>query len=155
MKKIAICSGYFNPIHKGHVDYLTQARKLADKLFVIVNNDLQVEIKGSVPFMDEEERLYIVKSLKPVDSAIVSLDKDSSVCETITSIHNLYSTLNLTGDILGTGVSYKLIFTNGGDRKSEEIPEYEVCQSLGIEMVFNVGGGKTQSSSDLLKGVNQ
>ena len=138
MRKMVLVSGYFNPIHKGHVDYLTSAKLSGDNLFVIVNSDHQVAIKGSTPFMDEKERLYIVKAIGCVDQAMVSIDKDGSVCETIKDIFNKYS------------LFYNLSFANGGDRKDDNIPEYDLCEELGIEMLFNVGGGKTQSSSDLL-----
>ena len=80
---IVIVSGYFNPIHSGHIDYLQSAKKHGDLLFVIVNNDNQVKVKGSVPFMDEEERVSIVQNIKGVNSAIVSIDTDGSVCKTL------------------------------------------------------------------------
>lgn len=141
MRKLVICSGYFNPIHRGHVDYLVQAKSLGHSLLVIVNSDRQVQIKGSKPFMDERERVYIVNALHCVDDVWVSVDTDSSVCETIRDIHSKF------------GLFYDIVFANGGDRKDDNIPEYKLCEELGIEMVFSVGGGKTQSSSDLIKGV--
>jgi len=141
LKRLVICSGYFNPIHRGHVDYLVQAKSLGDALLVIVNSDRQVQIKGSKPFMDERERVYIVSELKSVDYVRVSIDTDSSVCETIKDIHSEF------------GLIYDIAFANGGDRKDDNIPEYKLCEELGIEMLFSVGGGKTQSSSDLIKGV--
>ena len=141
MKKLVICSGYFNPIHRGHVDYLTQAKSLGDSLFVIVNSDQQVQIKGSKPFMGEEERVYIVNALHCVDDSMISIDADGSVCDSIRDIHGRYS------------LFYDIVFANGGDRKDDNIPEYKLCEELDIEMVFSVGGGKTQSSSDLIKGV--
>ena len=75
-KKAIIVSGYFNPIHKGHIEYFKNAKALCDKLFVIVNNDHQRELKGSKPFQDEQERLIIVSNIKAVDEAILSIDKD-------------------------------------------------------------------------------
>ena len=141
MKKLVICSGYFNPIHRGHVDYLTHAKSMGDELAVIVNSDNQVLIKGSKPFMEQDERAYIVKALHCVNESIVSIDEDSSVCESIRDIFNKYS------------LFYDLFFANGGDRKNDNIPEYELCEELGIEMLFGIGGGKSQSSSDLIKGV--
>ena len=68
--RIVACSGYFNPLHRGHVEYLERSRDLGDKLIVIVNNDFQVTLKGSKQFMDEQERLQIVRSLRCVDMAI-------------------------------------------------------------------------------------
>jgi D-beta-D-heptose 7-phosphate kinase/D-beta-D-heptose 1-phosphate adenosyltransferase len=136
-KTIAICSGYFNPLHKGHVDYLNNAKKLCDELIVIINSDAQVEIKGSNPFMDQEERKYIVSALGCVDKTIISKDTDGSVCDTLLHIFN-----SIEADCV--------IFANGGDRKSGNIPEYELCKQLDIKMAFNVGGEKTQSSSTLI-----
>ena len=89
-KKAIIVSGYFNPIHKGHLEYFNMAKKLADELFVIVNSDLQRELKGSKAFQDEKERMIIVSNIKAVDKAILSIDKDRTVCRTIEKIVNEY-----------------------------------------------------------------
>ena len=124
-------SGYFNPLHIGHIEYLRAARLLGTKLVVIVNNDTQVKLKGSKLFMDEKERTEIVAELKPVDEVILAIDKDRSVCKTLEF---------LKPDI----------FANGGDRTNDNIPEVATCKKLGIKMVFGVGGGKVQSSSWLL-----
>ena len=75
-KKAIIVSGYFNPLHKGHIDYFNKAKKLCDELFVIVNSDHQRELKGSKAFQDEQERLIIVSNIKAVDKAILSIDQD-------------------------------------------------------------------------------
>ena len=83
-----IVSGYFNPIHKGHIEYLNRAKDLGDKLFVIVNNDEQRFLKGSQEFQDEEERLIVISNIKAVDKAILSIDKDRTVCETIRLIYD-------------------------------------------------------------------
>jgi len=85
-QKAIIVSGYFNPIHKGHLEYFNNAKALADKLFVIVNNDHQRELKGSREFQDEDERMIIVSNIKAVDKAILSIDADRTVCNTIESI---------------------------------------------------------------------
>lgn len=137
-KKIIIVSGYFNPLHKGHIEYFKQAKTLGDMLFVIVNNDLQREIKGSKLFMLEDERKIIVEELKLVDKAIISIDKNKSVSKTIEKIHSLYSN------------DYDLFFANGGDQNSESIPESKKCEELGIILVDGLGD-KIQSSSWLLK----
>tara|TARA_B100000963_G_C22582631_1_gene651591 strand:- start:373 stop:798 length:426 start_codon:yes stop_codon:yes gene_type:complete len=137
-KKIIIVSGYFNPLHKGHIEYFKQAKILGDMLFVIVNNDLQREIKGSKLFMLEDERKIIVEELKLVDKAIISIDKNKSVSKTIEKIHSLYSN------------HYDLFFANGGDQNSESIPESKKCKELGIVLVDGLGD-KIQSSSWLLK----
>ena len=83
MKKAIIVSGYFNPIHKGHLELFAKAKAQADELWVIVNSDLQRELKGSKEFQLEDERLLIVSSLKMVDYAMISVDKDRTVCESI------------------------------------------------------------------------
>ena len=81
--KIVVISGYFNPIHSGHLDYIQEAKKLGDFLVVIVNNDDQVKIKGSIPFMDEEERARIVSSIKGVDYTYISTDEDGTVSNSL------------------------------------------------------------------------
>tara|TARA_A100001515_G_scaffold80084_1_gene63556 strand:- start:303 stop:719 length:417 start_codon:yes stop_codon:yes gene_type:complete len=135
--KAIIVSGYFNPIHKGHIDYFNQAKALADKLIVIVNNDYQRELKGSKPFQEAEERATIVSNIKAVDEVVISIDKNRSVSDTIRHISNLYSK------------NYTLIFANGGDQNNDTIPEARVCKRLGIELVDGLGE-KIQSSSWLL-----
>jgi len=137
-KKAIIVSGYFNPIHKGHLEYFQNAKKLADVLFVIVNNDHQRALKQSKEFQLEDERMLIVSSLKPVDKAILSIDKDRTVCETIASIANDY------------GQEYDLAFANGGDQNNNTIPERPICEKMGITLLDGLGD-KIQSSSWLLK----
>jgi cytidyltransferase-like protein len=144
MGRIVVVSGYFNPVHVGHVDYLEEARKLGDCLVVIVNNDFQVSIKGSKPFMPLEERLVIVEALGCVAVAVPSIDDDHSVVKTIKKLWDKYSCDYFFDS---------MIFANGGDRKSDNIPEYDICEHLGIKLSFNIGGGKTQSSSTLLENV--
>ena len=136
--KIIIISGYFNPVHSGHMDYIKSAKKLGDYLIVIVNNDIQRKLKGSQPFMNEQERMEIVKALKCVDEVVLSKDKDRTVCYTLEVIKSVYWT-------------DELIFANGGDRDSRaSIPEDQICDQIGCEMVFGVGRDKVWSSSDFL-----
>ena len=137
-KKVIIVSGYFNPIHKGHLEYFQNAKKLADELFVIVNSDYQRSLKGSKEFQDEEERIFIVSNIKSVNKAILSIDQDITVCSTIEKIANEY------------GNDYILSFANGGDQNNDTIPEKPICEKLGITLVDGLGG-KIQSSSWLLK----
>ena len=137
-KKAIIVSGYFNPIHKGHLEYINNAKALADRLFVIVNNDYQRELKGSKEFQDEEERMIIVSNIKAVDQAILSIDKDRTVCETLRKIAEEF------------GEEYDLAFANGGDQDNESIPEGPVCEEVGIDLIDGLGD-KIQSSSWLLK----
>ena len=138
MKKAIIVSGYFNPLHKGHIEYFLNAKKHGDRLFVIVNSDYQRKIKGSKEFMNEEERIFILNQLKIVDKTFISIDKDRSVCETIKLIHNKYS------------LKYDLYFANGGDQTNDLIPEKPICEKLNIKLIDELGS-KIQSSSWLLK----
>jgi len=137
-KKAIIVSGYFNPIHKGHLEYFKNAKKLSEELFVIVNSDFQRELKGSKAFQDEEERMFIVNSIKGVDKAILSIDKDRTVCKTIEKIANEFSE------------EYELSFANGGDQNNDTIPEKPICKELGVSLIDGLGD-KIQSSSWLLK----
>lgn len=125
------CSGYFNPIHKGHVEYLEKAKELGDYLVVIVNSDKQRALKCSKEFMHEDERMQIVAALRCVDEVILSIDEDTTVCNTLRLVK-------------------PHIFAKGGDRTIDEIPEKKVCDELGIQMVDGLGE-KVQSSSWLLK----
>ena len=136
-KKAIIVSGYFNPIHKGHLEYFNNAKALCDELFVIVNNDHQRELKGSKAFQDENERLLIVSNIKAVDKVILSIDKNRTVCESICLLANNY------------GMDYELAFANGGDQNNEKIPEISICKELGVALIDGLGE-KIQSSSYLL-----
>ncbi len=130
---IHVCtSGYFNPLHVGHILLLEEASKLGGKLTVIVNNDEQVKLKGSKPFMNEKERCAIIKALRCVDEVVLSIDTDKSVCKTLRMIE-------------------PNVFAKGGDSTNKNVPEQDVCDELGIEIIYNVGGGKIQSSSWLLQ----
>jgi D-beta-D-heptose 7-phosphate kinase/D-beta-D-heptose 1-phosphate adenosyltransferase len=136
-KKAIIVSGYFNPIHKGHIAYFNNAKALCDTLFVIVNSDFQRGLKGAKEFQNEAERLFIVQNIKAVDKAIVSIDEDRTVCK---SIRFLYENNKET---------YDFGFANGGDQNNNSIPEVPVCQELGIQLIDGLGD-KIQSSSWLL-----
>ena len=136
--KAIIVSGYFNPLHRGHIEYFKLAKKHGDVLFVIVNNDLQRGIKGSKPFMDENERKIIVEELKVVDNVFMSIDTDKSVNKTISMIHEKYSS------------QFELFFANGGDQNNQNIPESLICSKLGIKLIDKLGK-KIQSSSWLLE----
>ena len=137
-KKAIIVSGYFNPIHKGHLEYFNNAKALCDELFVIVNNDHQRELKGSKEFQKEDERMIIVSNIKAVDKAILSIDQDRTVCETIRMIASEY------------GADYELGFANGGDQNNDTIPERAVCEEMNVTLIDGLGE-KIQSSSWLLK----
>ena len=128
MKVVAI-SGYFDPIHVGHLEYINMAKKLGDKLVVIVNNNYQCELKKGKPFMDEKDRVTIVSNLKNVDEVFLSIDKDKTVCTSLEKIK-------------------PDIFANGGDRKNYEIPESVICKKYDIKIIDGLGE-KIRSSSDL------
>ena len=140
--RVLIISGYFNPIHSGHIDYITSAAKICDKLIVIVNNDHQVKLKGSTPFQSQEERQKIVSSIRGVNEAVISIDVDGSVCQTIRSEY--YSHCD-------DPFFLAMAFGNGGDRKEGVVPEGVLEEELGIRMIYNIGGEKVQSSSELIK----
>ena len=144
--RVVVISGYFNPLHVGHLDYIYEAKKLGEKLLVIVNNDEQVKIKGSVPFMNEHDRMRIVESITPVSGAILSIDTDGSVVQTL---KNIYTKYNLAHGWFAKSTA-NIIFANGGDRKLGNTPEEEFCKEVGIETVYGVGGGKRESSSELI-----
>lgn len=145
MRVVAI-SGYFNPIHSGHIDYINSAKSLGDILVVVINNDYQVELKGSKPFQDEQERLKIISNIKDVGLAFLSVDNDPSVCNSLRLIFSKYR---------NDPFFEEMIFCNGGDRKEGGVPEDILTDELGIRMVYNVGGEKVQSSSELLKKVTK
>ena len=122
-------SGYFDPIHVGHLEYLQLAKKLGDNLIVIINNNLQAELKKGSTFMDEKDRMEIVAALRCVDEVFLSIDTDKSVCKSLEHIK-------------------PDIFANGGDRSLDEIPETAVMKKYNIKMVDGLGS-KIRSSSDL------
>ena len=126
--KIAV-SGYFDPIHVGHLEYLKMAKSLGDILVVIVNNNHQCILKKGKFFMDENDRLEIVKAIKYVDEVVLSVDQDKTVCKSLELIR-------------------PNIFANGGDRSTDEVPETSVCKKYKIEMVDGLGE-KIRSSSSL------
>ena len=137
LKKAIIVSGYFNPVHKGHIEYFQNAKQNGDELFVIVNSDIQRALKGSKEFQDEKERVFIVESLRLVDKCFLSIDIDRTVVESIKMIFNQF------------GNEYQLAFANGGDQNNDIIPERPICEELGIELLDGLGR-KIQSSSWLL-----
>ena len=133
--KTAIVSGYFDPLHVGHLEYFKLAKDLADELIVIVNNRKQCLLKKGDEFMDEQDRLEIVFHLDMVDEAILAVDEDKSVSETIRMIHR-FKPMD------------ELIFCNGGDRDASNSPEVKVCSELGIEFIQGLGK-KIRSSSEM------
>lgn len=135
---VVAVSGGFDPIHIGHVRLFTEAKKLGDKLIVILNNDnWLIDKKGKV-FMKQSERKEIIEALKVVDKVVLTSHKKGEYFRDKSVVREL---TKMKPDI----------FANGGDRFAKNIPEYKICKKLGIKMVFNVGkGGKIQSSSWLV-----
>lgn len=136
MTKIVAVSGGFDPIHIGHVRMFEEARRLGDRLVVILNNDNWLKKKKGYVFMDEKERKEILLALRYVDEVYITKHKknptDMSVCDALRVVK-------------------PQIFANGGDRTKKNIPEIPVCKEIGCKMVFSVGkGGKVQSSSWLV-----
>ena len=127
-------SGYFDPIHIGHLEYLRMAKELGDYLVVIVNNNYQCKLKKGKHFMDENDRVEIVKALRFVDEVFLSVDKDRTVCKSLEEIK-------------------PDVFANGGDRATSEVPETPVCKKFNIKMVDGLGD-KIRSSSSLT-GLNE
>ena len=136
--KVIIVSGYFNPLHKGHIELFEKAKVVGDELWVIVNSDFQRELKGSKEFMNQNERLKIVSAIGIVDKALVSIDKDITQCATLATISDNFSN------------KYQLYFANGGDQNNSSIPEGTICREKRITLLDGLGD-KIQSSSWLLK----
>jgi len=129
MKKVAV-SGYFDPLHVGHLELFKNARQIGDYLIVIVNSDEQARMKKGYVFMKCEDRMRIVSAIRGVDEVVKSIDTDRTICRTLEMVK-------------------PDIFANGGDRHNQEIPEAEVCRQYGIEIIDGLGD-KIRSSSDLV-----
>jgi len=135
---IVVVSGGFDPVHIGHIEYIKQAKLLGDKLVVILNSDEFLINKKGYIFMPYNERKVILESIKYVDDVIPCFDNDETVSKTL---------LYLKPDI----------FAKGGDRTYDNIPQSEkdICNKLGIKLAFGIGGEKLQSSSELVKCLNE
>ena len=137
MEKIVCVSGYFDPVHVGHLEYFKKSKEIGTKLMVIVNNDEQAILKKGKPFMPVDERIKIIKEFRCVDFVIKSIDTDRTVCKTLETVEPKPD-----------------YFCNGGDQNNNTIPETDVCIKRGIELRDGFGD-KIQSSSWLIKGVNK
>jgi cytidyltransferase-like protein len=129
---VVATSGYFDPLHVGHLECLEKSKENGDWLVVIVNNDAQAALKKGKAFMPEAERVKIVDALRCVDFVFLSIDQDQTVVKSLAAIN-------------------PNVFTKGGDRFAGEIPEATICRALGIRMVDGLGV-KIQSSSNLIAG---
>ena len=132
--KTVVASGFFDPIHVGHLEYLRLAKEFANskgaRFIVIVDDDKKCLLKKGFEFMPFNERLEIVKAIRYVDEVFSSIDQELNCIESLRFLKPDY-------------------FVKGGDRTSDNIPEKAICEELGIEMVFGLGG-KVQSSSWLI-----
>ena len=136
-----IVSGYFNPLHGGHLDMIESARAMGDKLIVIVNNDKQQLLKKGKIILDEKNRLRLMRALRDVNEVVLSVDEDPTIIKTLEQV-----AVQHPGD--------ELVFANGGDRDSEKaIPEATVCKQFNIEMRFDAGDGKPDSSTRINQAV--
>lgn len=134
MKRV-IVSGFFNPLHGGHLDMIEAAHQMGDKLLVIVNNDEQQILKKGKIILSQENRARLLNAIKGVDEVRIAIDTDPPVIETLRQIAQDYP-------------NDELVFANGGDRSAPElVPETGVCQEYNIEMVYGVGGTEKADSS--------
>lgn len=134
LNNIVVASGFFDPIHVGHIEYLKLAKEFADskgaRLVVIVDDDKKILLKKGFEFMPFKERMAVVKAIRYVDEVFASIDGELNCCESLRALKPKW-------------------FVKGGDRTSDNIPEKSTCEDLGIEMVFGLGD-KIQSSSWLI-----
>ena len=143
--KVILVSGGFDPVHKGHLEMIEAARELAEEVWVILNNDTWLKQKKGKSFMKEKEREYIMSQVKGVTRTFVChprIPADKTVCD------GIYSAIMAFRRDYDEPLS--MAFGNGGDRVKGNIPEEEYCNSMGVEMVWNLGE-KIQSSSWLLE----
>ncbi|MEO7905126.1 MAG: adenylyltransferase/cytidyltransferase family protein [Candidatus Saccharimonadales bacterium] len=133
--KTVIVSGFFNPLHGGHLDMIEAAADMGDRLVVIVNNDMQQVMKKGKIILSEQNRLRLIKALRYTDEAMISVDDDPTVIKSLQAVASMYP-------------DDELVFANGGDRDtSAAVPETAICEQYGIKMVFNAGVGKPDSST--------
>lgn len=133
MTKLVCVSGYFDPLHIGHIEYFKKSKEIGDELVVIVNNDHQAKLKKGKSFMPEDERVKVVSEIKCVDKVVLSIDTDRTVCKTLEMMEPKPD-----------------FFCNGGDQNNNTIPETDICNKRGIELRDGFGE-KIQSSSWLIK----
>lgn len=137
---IAITSGYFDPMHRGHLELFELSRRQGDALWVIVNNDAQAALKKGRAFLDQDTRLAVTSALRVVDRAVLAIDADGSVCATLDQ---------LLAEVKSLG--HDAVFCKGGDRHAGNIPEMEVLRKHGVRLVDGLGA-KIDSSSRIITG---
>ena len=140
IKNIIILSGGFDPVHKGHIRMFREAANLGAQVIVGLNSDEWLTRKKGKPFMEWDERAEILESCKFVNQVLPFDDWDDTASDVIKKVCELYN-----------GYDVNIYFANGGDRKKGNVPELDVCKNLNVVMLWGIGGGKIQSSSDLIK----
>ena len=141
---IIILSGGFDPVHKGHVRMFKEAKAFPATVIVGLNSDIWLTRKKGKPFMNWDERKEILEVMNCVDGVYKFNDDDDSACDLIEKVAKKYKN---NSDV-------KIYFGNGGDRTNSNSPEVSYCEENNIEILWGVGGGKIQSSSDLIKNSN-
>lgn len=133
--KTVIVSGFFNPLHGGHLDMIEAAAAMGDKLVVVVNNDVQQVLKKDKVILSQQNRVRLMRALRDVDEVVLSIDEDPTIIKTLEVVAKEHA-------------GEELVFANGGDRDSEKaVPETDICHANDIEMVFGVGGENKADSS--------
>ena len=140
-KNVIIVSGGFDPVHKGHIRMFREAANLGHQVIIGLNSDEWLTRKKGKPFMKWNERAEILESCKFVTQVLSMDDSDDTASDIIKQVANLYKNQDMN-----------IYFANGGDRKKGNVPELDVCKDLNVVMLWNVGGGKIQSSSWLING---
>ena len=143
-KSVIIISGGFDPVHKGHLRMFREASWLGHQVIVGLNSDDWLTRKKGKPFMDFKERKEILEGFKYINQVLAFDDKDETANDIIKQVCSLYRDFDVN-----------IYFANGGDRTSDNVPEMKVCDELGVEMIWGIGGGKIQSSSWLINGENE
>jgi len=133
MNKIVLITGGFDPVHSGHIAYINAARKLGDILVIGLNSDDWLTRKKGAPFMPYTERSTVLKNIKGVDYVIDFDDTDGSAKHAIWMVRQSYP-------------QDRIIFANGGDRTTNNIPEMDF-EDNNLEFVFGVGGEDKKNSS--------
>lgn len=142
MKTYYICSGGFDPIHEGHIANILESGQQSDGVIVLPNSDDWLCRKKGKNFMSYATRAAIVGAIKGVIDVIPFDDSDNSACEGLRAVRAKYP-------------NDRLVFAKGGDRTADNIPEIPVAEELDIEIKYYVGGGKINSSSEILNKYRQ
>ena len=134
---VIVLSGGFDPMHVGHLRMIQESAKMAEIVIAGVNSDEWLMRKKGYVFMPHEERVEMVQGTRGVSKAMAFDDDDNSACDLLRRVRALWP-------------NFKVAFANGGDRTSDNIPEIPVAEELDVHLIWGVGGGKVQSSSDLV-----